>query len=214
MIVLFFFLLIVFSAGWMITRAGGNLIVTEGMVIFAAGLGTWFSDVFFDSSLPQWVVPFVILGAGSISGMLGWLIFQGKKERLPFRIIVFDMATHVLVLGTLFHKRTHNLSFERPWTIILLGLTLPVLVFLLLGKSQWGMKIRMAGSGSDQMDRLGYSITIIQLAAWIAGGIIIATAAFLRGFDASLVYGAGYLSFIVYHSLLWVLSRAEKGERT
>lgn len=200
MIVLFFFLIIIASSGWLVTRAGGNSFFVEGMLLLSAHLCSQFISLFpvLKSTPYLYIIPVVV--CGSFAGILAWIL-QGGKRTSAVRLIVFDMGVHCLVLGSLFTSQSFTESFRYPVVTICCGALSPFIVYYFLTHSDLGLKIRIGGTSSELMKRFAFPVEFIQAATFALAGIFSAVAAGLKDFEAHVLYGYGYLAYL----LLWAI---------
>jgi ribose/xylose/arabinose/galactoside ABC-type transport system permease subunit len=198
MIALFFFLIILASSGWLVTRAGGNSFLVEGMLILSASLCSRFSSLFpvFKSTTFLFIIPVFL--CGSVAGILAWLL-QGGKRTSAIRLVAFDLGVHCLVFGSLFNRQIFISSFKYPLVTILCGVLSPLIVYSVLTHSAIGLKIRLGGTSSEVMRRFGFSVGFIQAGTFALAGMFAALAAGLKDFNPTMLFGYGYLAYV----LLW-----------
>ena len=199
----FFFLIILASSGWLVTRAGGNSFMVEGMLILSAWFSGQFISYFPVIKTSSFLLFLPVVLCGATAGLLAWLL-QGGKRTSAIRLLSFDIGVHCLILGSLFNDHKFITPFEYPILTVCCGILSPFVVYVLLAHSALGLKIRIGGTSSELMKRLAFPVGSIQAITFALAGVFAALAAVLKGLDPSILWGYGYWAYL----LLWGIRRA------
>jgi ABC-type uncharacterized transport system permease subunit len=231
--------LLLASAGLLVTFAAGLWnIGVEGQIMMGAIFTTWMIRLLVDSSLPPWLVIVLAMLFGMVGGAL-WASLAGLLKTFGGVNEIFGglgmnfvaSATSLwLIFGPWKRPGVGSMSGTEPfpeqfwlpeitgldlsgWSIVL-GLLAIVIIYLLLGNTYFGLRLKAVGSNIRAAFRLGIptweymilSFIICGMFAGLAGGLQV-TAVYHRlipSISSSYGFTGLLVAMLINYRAIWV----------
>lgn len=186
------------SQGELITEKSGVLnIGLEGVMLMSAFTAAAV-DATTGQALGQWA-PIVGMAAGIVTGMFANLIFATLSTKLHVDQVIAGIGINIFALGITYVVSALRFTIDgtplsnsiQPLVIIrgfssglsigmsslvLVMFSLPVLVYLLLYRTKFGLHIRAAGENPKAADAAGVSVVRTRILATTLGGALLGMA--------------------------------------